>query len=175
MKRFLLLFVFLLSLAAGIAEPFVIRHLINSRAEADKLIVINLSETTQASEPAWEREIQKRFPGAVVVFSHGGDNEEGEWCLCPDSVAVVDGQARREHGDRIRVKDKVLEIQRWYPGRWVVVIACNPEHHFLHGVHHVVYADRNVWIDPDAYSPAARAIVAPDEAAGNINQFIVAE
>lgn len=142
---------------------------------ARHLIVFNFSEATQFTTAAWSRDIEARYPGACVVLSHGGDNSDGVWCCLHDSLALVDGEVHTVWTDSVPMVDQIRDIQRWYPGRWVVVLSCNPNHHFLKGVHHVVYADREVWVIPDSAISPLRGVVAPEEAAGNLDQFIVVE
>jgi hypothetical protein len=157
-------FMFMLG-AAGEAWLLASRHCVN----------VLLCETMRQSIADWDQAIEPRFPGAVVVFCHGGD-VNGEWCLHPDHWEAEGNDAVRVADPPIPVEAEVLVLQKKYPGRWIVLITCNPSHHFLSpSIHHVVYSLTLTWVDPDSIAAPTRHVVAPDMAAGSVNQMIVAD
>lgn len=140
-------------------------------SERAKDVIVNLDEIFIGNVPGWIQEIDKVYPGSVIVFAHGGD-VNGEWVLHPDHFAIgEDGEAGIVWDTTITVHHEIAEIHKYYPGRLIVLVSCNPNHHLLHGEHGVVYADRDVFTSPDSAAPKIRPIVSADEALGDIHQF----
>lgn len=137
-----------------------------------QLTIINLDESFQGNDAAWERQIEKVYPAAVVVFAHGGD-VDGQWALHPDHFAKnEEGEVELVWDKVILVHDEIAKLHHMYPGRTIVLISCNPSHHLLHGEHGVVYADREVWVTPDSDAPHLRLEMNPDDGVGDIHEFI---
>lgn len=95
--------------------------------------------------PMWQKEVGRRFTNAVVVLCHGGDFLRGEW--------IVGSQPGSGHVETV---DAVLmRVQKQYPGRQVVLLACNTGH-LTPKTKDVYYAMSSVWCVPD------RGINGPD-------------
>jgi hypothetical protein len=92
-------------------------------------------------EAMWRDEIGRRFPNAVGVLVHGNDFVEGQW--------VVGSHARlRRHVTPAR--EIVAKYRAKYPGRTLVLLACNTGHLNLEGVGRgVFYFKSSVWCVPD--------------------------
>jgi hypothetical protein len=92
-------------------------------------------------EAMWRDEIGRRFPNAVGVLVHGNDFVEGQW--------VVGSHARlRRHVTPAR--EIVAKYRAKYPGRTLVLLACNTGHLNLDGVGRgVFYFKSSVWCVPD--------------------------
>lgn len=106
-----------------------------------------LDPSLESYASLWREEIARRFPDAVGVICHGGDLEEGRWVV-------------RSGGQYIQTADALVQhFQAKWPGRVIVLLACNPGHLALHesGVY---YALDSVWCVPD------RDTAEPDSAPG---------
>jgi hypothetical protein len=90
--------------------------------------------------PMWRREVARRFPNAVAVLCHGGNFVEDEWIIGA-SFPSTDRHVTR-------ATDVVVRMQKRYPGRTIVLLACNPGHLTL-GIKGVAYFKNSVWCVPD--------------------------
>lgn len=108
----------------------------------------------------WEREVQKRYPDALVVMVHGRtDEQSGQWYAYP-SV-----------GQAAPVRELVASLRVYYPDRRIVLVVCNPDGKRLTGVDDVSYARENVWVIPDDQTGfTVRDLIDP-EAVGSIWEF----
>lgn len=88
--------------------------------------------------PMWQKEVGRRFSNAVVVLCHGGDFVRGEW--------IVDSQPGSGHIEK--VDDVLQRIKIQYPGRQIVLLACNTGH-LKPATPDVYYAASSVWCVPD--------------------------
>jgi hypothetical protein len=96
----------------------------------------------------WQHEVERRFDNAVVVLVHGGDFVEGQWIV--GDWSYRSGMHVRPVGEIIR------EANKAFPGRTIVLVACNPGHLDLGstGVDvPVYYAKSSVWCVPDRDVP----------------------
>lgn len=107
-------------------------------------------ETLQPFASAWQAEASRRFNDATVLLCHGSYTIDGEWLIyCrPGSDHPFD-----------TVERVVAEEQHLYPGRTIILLACNVDHIALHGMPNVFYARSEVWCTPD------RAVGMADQAA----------
>lgn len=88
--------------------------------------------------PLWQKEIGRRFSNAVGVLCHGGEFIEDEWIVGSPT-----------YGRSAQTADSlVAHFQAKYPGRTIVLLACNPGHLHLH-VKGVYHATDSVWCVPD--------------------------
>lgn len=110
--------------------------------------------TLERFAPAWQKEIARRFPNAVGILLHGGELMEGHWTV------------KTSETYRTEAKEVVLENMRLYPGKVVVLLACNPAHLQL-GVPGVYHATDSVWCIPD-HALAPDALVDADTFDGPI-------
>lgn len=86
----------------------------------------------------WRQEISRRFPDAVGILCHGGEFINGEWLVKVPSLnlpAMTADQVAQYFTDK-------------FPGRVIVLLACNPGHLHLH-VSGVYHAEDSVWCVPD--------------------------
>lgn len=88
--------------------------------------------------PMWQKEVGRRFSNAVVVLCHGGDFVRGEW--------VVGSQPGSGHIEK--VDDVLARVKAQYPGRQLVLLACNTGH-LMPKTPGVYYATASVWCIPD--------------------------
>lgn len=100
------------------------------------VIVKVYDPTLERYAPMWRAEIARRFPNAVGVLLHGGELMEGRWTV------------KTSETYRQEAKEVVLKNMRLYPGKVVILLACNPAHLSL-GVPGVYYATDSVWCVPD--------------------------
>lgn len=99
-----------------------------------------LDPTLEPFANMWQKEINRRFDNAVMILVHGGDFVEDQWIV---------GDWQYRSGVHVRpIKDVVAETQKMYPGRTIVLLACNPGHLNL-GIPGVYYAKSSVWCIPD--------------------------
>lgn len=101
--------------------------------------------------PAWRTEIARRWHDpCVVILCHGGEPARGVWAV------MVPGQP--ETAD-----DLVIEMQRKYPNRILILLACNPGHLALkeHGVFHSI---SETWCVPDHAVTSMEDISSEDRA-----------
>lgn len=87
--------------------------------------------------PLWQKEISRRFPGAVGILCHGGTTVGDVWYASAQS-----------YGKCVPMAELVRHEQAKYPGRTLVLLACNVEHLRL-GIPGVYYAKASVWCRPD--------------------------
>lgn len=128
-----------LSVLILIATIFVVRTMPALPPQAPPTVIVEtLDESLQPFSNFWRTEVARRFPDAVVVACHGGEFIEGEWLVkSPEfGKAAITADKLAQH-----FKDK-------YPGRVIVMLACNPGHLHLH-VSGVYHAMDSVWCLPD--------------------------
>lgn len=105
-----------------------------------RVIIEVLDTSLEQFAPMWRDEIARRFDSAVGILVHGGELFPTEW--------GVGTFPKPKH-----IQDVVKDVQKRYPGRTVVILACNPGHLKL-GIPGVYYAHSSVWCVPDrALSP----------------------
>lgn len=152
-KRFAILLL-LLSFFAGLGVNNIHLAMVTYRGLTTpaSIDVINLADSISWSNAAWKVEVQRRFPDAIVVSCHGGDDENGVWCLWGDTfdplASVLTGKSMFRQLPPVPVEDFVRNIQKQRPGRQIVLLVCNPEHHTLKAKG-VAYAMDSVWTIPD--------------------------
>lgn len=88
--------------------------------------------------PMWRDEIARRFPNAIGILCHGGDEVEGEWTTSANAYFHA-----------VPVTKLVERDQRLYPGRPIVILACNTGHLRLNLGPNVYYSLSSVWCIPD--------------------------
>jgi hypothetical protein len=103
------------------------------------VVIETLDPSLERFNEMWRKEIARRFPNAIAVLVHGGDFVEGQWI-----VGTNIAKDRRV----MPAADVVRHYQKLYPGRTLVLLACNPGHLKL-GIPGVYYAKANVWCVPD--------------------------
>lgn len=86
----------------------------------------------------WRQEISRRFPDAVAILCHGGEFINGEWLVKVPALNLPAMTA-----DQVAAHFKVK-----FPGRVIVLLACNPGHLHLH-VSGVYHAEDSVFCIPD--------------------------
>lgn len=114
----------------------------DSQPVAHRVDVIVLDRSLEEYAEAWRTEVARRFPDAVVVFAHGTEFPEKLWiCKVPNfgSEAITADQLAQYYKDK-------------FPGRTIVLLACNGGHLHLH-VHGVWHATDDVWLIPDRAVP----------------------
>lgn len=99
------------------------------------IVMETLDPSLEQYEGMWAREISRRFDNAVGVLVHGGDFVEGQWIV---------GSHAQPWRHVTPIQEVVKNIQKKYPGRTVVVLACNTGHLKL-GIPGVFYAHSSVW------------------------------
>lgn len=104
---------------------------------------------------SWEPQIRRRYPNAVVVYSHG--------------VSVADRWWIRTNRGVIPAFTLVEVVRSAYPDRRIVLLVCNPGGHKLE-FPNVSYALRDVWIVPD--SSAGRENTETDSGVGAFTEFV---
>lgn len=124
----------------------------------------------EATVTAWRVEIARRFPGAVAVFGHGGD--DGEWIIVPDYVMPGLFGTVVIHGTPRPLVDVIAETKAKYPGRFIVCVVCNPGHYKLDRPG-VAYAMDEVWLQPDKSPMTSDRNATSPDAVGNIYEFSV--
>lgn len=84
----------------------------------------------------WEREVSRRFPTAFIYIAHG-DDFSGTWYI-----------QRPDKSGWMPARDLARQLRDRFPGRNIVLLACNPAGAELNipGVYH---AKDNVWFVPD--------------------------
>lgn len=107
----------------------------------------------------WRSEVDRRFPGAVMLIAHGSNNYLGEWYLWPDPPLRP-----------MPVEQAARIIKGIYGNRPLVLVVCNPGHEHL-PVGGVFYSKESVWTVPDS------AYVLPlwrwaDPTVGSVFQFV---
>ncbi len=100
------------------------------RAPEPQAQSIVLSDNLAHGVPAWEKEAKKRFEHPILLVCHG-NTERGEWRLYPD------------RGGSMSAESVARLLKKLYPGRPIVLIACNPDHLSFH-VSGVYYARKLV-------------------------------
>lgn len=103
------------------------------------VVMETLDPSLEPYEAMWEREISRRFDNAVGILVHGGDFVEGQWIV---------GSHVQPWRHVTPIQEIVRNVQKKYPGRTVVVLACNTGHLKL-GIPGVYYAHSSVWCVPD--------------------------
>jgi hypothetical protein len=102
------------------------------------VVMVTLDASLDRYAPMWQKEVSRRFPNAVGVLVHGGNFVEDEWIV---GTAISPGHVTH-------VQSIVKHYQELYPGRTLVLLACNPGHLKL-GIPGVYYAMSSVWCVPD--------------------------
>lgn len=146
----------------------------SSYTDKPDVIMVTLDPSLTRFEEAWRVEIGRKFHNAVAILVHGGDFLPGEW--------IVGSQPGSGHVEL--ATDVVKRVQAQYPGRTVILLACNPGHIKL-GIPGVYYATSSVWCIPDrnitdenAESRDAQEILGPSrwqmapDVLGNIYEFV---
>lgn len=105
------------------------------------VIIETLDPSLEIYATMWQEEIGRRFDNAVGILVHGGNFVEGQWVVGANLVPY-----RRVSS----AEDVVRHYQELYPGRTVVLLACNPGHLKLN-IPGVYYAKANVWCVPDRH------------------------
>jgi hypothetical protein len=132
-------------------------------------LLVGESQYTE-SIAAWKIEVARRFPTALIVFSHGGAartalrGSQPDWYLGPEVEGMIP----------TLVRDKAAELVRLYPNRVIVFISCNPSHIRLHGLPNVYYALDTVWQQTDKSGRNGEAIQAEPNVVGNVFEFVEA-
>jgi hypothetical protein len=108
------------------------------KAHKPSVIMVTLDPSLTQYEAMWKAEIGRRFDNAVGILVHGGDFVEGQWIV----------GASFTPGHVTLTKDAVEQVMKMYPGRTVVLLACNPGHLNL-GIPGVYHSTANVWCVPD--------------------------
>ena len=106
-------------------------------AEYPNTTMVVLDPTLAAMAPLWQAEIDRRFHGAVGVICHGGDFVSGQWIT-----------SNKNYGHFTTAVEVAEHFKAAYPGRVIVLLACNTGHVRL-GVSGVYYAPSFVWCIPD--------------------------
>lgn len=109
----------------------------------------------------WSAEIRRKYPNAVIVFSHG-ENVGGLWMTIPTI------------GNPISVALMVQQVRDIHPMRRIVLLICNPGRAKL-SAPGVTYAPDSVWVIPDSRVPEfprfLRQMHSPGFV-GSVDQFI---
>jgi hypothetical protein len=90
---------------------------------------------------AWQVECERRFPGCLVVLTHGGTFVNGQWFLL---TAASDPQV--EATDAHTILDRLIAQ---YPNRTICLLACNDASYHLTGYPNVLFSPSEVWCCPD--------------------------
>lgn len=106
--------------------------------EQPNVVMEVLDPSLEVYSAMWQKEVGRRFSNAVVILCHGGDFVEGEWI-----VGSKPGSGHVEHIDQTIARVKAL-----YPGRTVVILACNTGH-LKPKIPGVYFAPSSVWCIPD--------------------------
>lgn len=126
-----------------------------SRPAQPAVIVEVLDPSLQPYADKWQKEIGRRFDNAVGLLFHGGDFVRGQW---------IGGTTPGIHHVE-PIQDVVKRFQKLYPGRTIVLLACNTGHLDL-GIPGVYYAKSSVWCVPDRQvqqgDPESRATLDED-------------
>lgn len=132
--RLLLILVVLIGLGISFGEPR------SAPVRPQPAVIIEtLDPSLDRFAAAWKKEIGRRFDSAVGVLVHGGDFVEGQWII-----------GSRPGSGHVEPVNAVLDrIQEKYPGRIIVLLACNTGHLKLSGRPGVFYAMAPVWCVPD--------------------------
>ena len=135
-----------------------------------------LDPSLEGYAAAWRTEVSRRFPDAVVLLMHGGNFVGDQWICTAKSFAMY-----------TTVPEVIAYEQAKFPGRTIVVLACNPGHIHLHGFPNVYIAYDSVYCVPDravgdnpenalelldsGYDPALSRWSADPNVYGNIYEF----
>lgn len=106
-------------------------------------------------ERMWSREARRRYPNAILLMSHGFDNNGEWWC---DYTGL----------QWILVEDLVKLTREQYPVRRIVLVICNPGGYTL-TLSNVSYPLEDIWLIPDR-DMNSRSTVIPN-ASGNIYEM----
>lgn len=154
MKRFLLLILYSLIVTLGLGGCGSGKQEVTSQPE---VIIETLYPGLEVFAPMWQKEINRRFHNAVGILVHGGDFEDNRWIV---------GSALQPQQHVSTAVDIVRHFQDKYPGRTIVLLACNTGHLKL-GIRGVFYAQSSVWCVPD------RAIDLPEVTPFQANQTLI--
>jgi hypothetical protein len=174
-KRRFVILLLILSFVSGLAvnnihTAWVSVHALVTPASID---FITLADSIGWANQSWQQEIARRFPDAIVIACHGGDDDNGTWTLYPDKfdplLSLFTDNPVFHPLPTMPVEDYVANIQKLRPGREIVLLVCNPEHHTLK-LKGVAYAMDSVWTIPDR-AQLPRTTLDP-KAAGNIFEFV---
>lgn len=105
---------------------------------APQVDVFCMDATLERFSAAWRVEVGRRFPDAIVLLCHGGELSNGEWLVKAPAFDLP----------LMTAEHLVEHFQVKFPGRPVVLLACNPGHLHLH-VPGVWHARNSVWCVPD--------------------------
>jgi hypothetical protein len=139
--------VFLMTLAGQSAAPAQIPaipgHAASTAPAQPDVIVECLDESLASEAEPWRTEVARRFHNSVEIFCHGNSQIAGQWVIVPRSQPILVGD--------------FLAVERVkYPGRTLVLLACNEKHYVLHGFPNTYYSPSSVWVVPD------RAVIADE-------------
>lgn len=116
-----------------------------SLAPQPAVVMRVLDPSLEMYSTLWQREVGRRFTNAVVILVHGGDFVEGQWIV---------GDWQYRSGMHVRsVASVIAEAHAAFPGRTIVLLACNPGHIDLPKYADidvpVYYAKSSIWCVPD--------------------------
>jgi len=118
---------------------------------------------------AWQVEVARRFPDALVFICHGSvgyDIVTGQpgWYLFPEASTRVP----------VRVDLMARKIRDANPGRVIVILSCNPGHFKLTGLPGVYYALDSIWLWPDKNGENSESMKQEPGVVGNVYEFMEA-
>lgn len=113
-------------------------HPVERNVPPKTIHIVWSADWTQWRQDNWERELRTRFhQDLVIIYVHGGyDQLRQKWMLVPDKPMVM-----------VEAEVAVRIIHSIYPGRTVVLAACNPGHVMMY-VPNTVYAVDSMWFEP---------------------------
>lgn len=142
--------ILLLLLAAGCA---------GGKPPANANDTVILSRNIAYGAPLWRTDAGRRIKGRPVLLVVHGGTQGGRWVCQPDE------------GPTMPVESAVRLLKAVFPGREVLVIACNEDGHALN-VPGTWYAKQIVWAKPYLFAPHRTWLMAvPGSGAGAIEQF----
>ena len=100
-----------------------------------------MDDTLSQFAPAWTTEVERRFPGSLVILTHGSTLVAGHWFIL---TASSDPQVQGTDVDELLNREAAL-----YPGRAIILLCCNEASYALHGHPNVFYSPSTVWCIPD--------------------------
>ena len=157
MKKYLIIVLLAISFATGHGVfPKQVHHW-----HGLETLALVHDEGVPESIEAWKVEIDRRFPDAFVLFSHGGD-DMGVWRCYAEYGSKMRGKPVQEVADILHAR---------YPDRIIVLIMCNPGHARI-TTPGVYYALDSVWFETDRSTDATERAQAIPEFVGNVYEFV---